>query len=194
MPGAAENRRLVLKLLGLTLGMFCFGVFVLPPLYDAFCEVTGLNGKTGGKYEAVDVKVDTSRTIKVQFLATNNEQMPWEFRPMVDEVEVHPGESKLVTFYARNPTGKDMVGQAIPSMVPFNAVNYFHKMECFCFNNQPLKAGKEAELPMMFIVDQDIPKQVNTITLSYTLFDVTNMVQLAANGEENRAGRAQAGQ
>ncbi len=178
--------RIVLKLLALTVGMFCFGVFVMPPLYNVFCEVTGLNGKTRGPYEAVEVKVDTSRTIKVQFLAINNEAMPWEFRPIDQEVRVHPGERKLIRFFAHNGTGQDMVGQAVPSMVPYKAAEYFHKVECFCFNNQPLTAGESAELPMTFIIDQDIPEQVNTITLSYTLFDITASVPVAATGKENR--------
>ncbi len=87
---------------------------------------------------------------------------------------VHPGEQKRIDYLARNPTDKAMVGQAIPSLVPFKATNYFHKTECFCFEQQPLEAGASAELPMFFIVDRDIPKHINTITLSYTLFDVTD--------------------
>ncbi len=164
---------LSLKLAGVVVGMFAFAMWVMPPLYNAFCDLTGLNGKTGGRYQAVEVEVDTSRTVKVQFVATNNESMPWEFRPTVTSVKVHPGEATSVTYFAHNNTGKDMVAQAIPSLVPFNAVNYFHKTECFCFNQQPLPAGASAELPLHFIVDQDLPRQVNTITLSYTLFDVT---------------------
>ncbi|WP_024461879.1 cytochrome c oxidase assembly protein [Marinimicrobium sp. LS-A18] len=161
--------------LGVTVvGMFVFAVWIMPPLYDAFCEVTGLNGKTGGRYEATDSGIDTSRTIKVQFVSTNNEGMPWEFKPAVRTVTVHPGEQKRIDYLARNPTDKDMVGQAIPSLVPFKATNYFHKTECFCFEQQPLEAGASAELPMFFIVDRDIPKHINTITLSYTLFDVTD--------------------
>ena len=161
--------------LGVTVvGMFVFAIWIMPSLYDAFCEVTGLNGKTGGRYEATDSGIDTSRTIKVQFVSTNNEGMPWEFKPAVRTVTVHPGEQKLIDYLARNPTDKTMVGQAIPSLVPFKATNYFHKTECFCFEQQPLEAGASAELPMFFIVDRDIPKHINTITLSYTLFDVTD--------------------
>ena len=161
--------------LGVTVvGMFVFAIWIMPSLYDAFCEVTGLNGKTGGRYEATDSGIDTSRTIKVQFVSTNNEGMPWEFKPAVRTVTVRPGEQKRTDYLARNPTDKTMVGQAIPSLVPFKATNYFHKTECFCFEQQPLEAGASAELPMFFIVDRDIPKHINTITLSYTLFDVTD--------------------
>ena len=146
----------------------------MPPLYDLFCEVTGLNGKIGGPFSATEnIGVDTSRTVRVQFLATNNENMPWEFRPSIKTITVHPGEPTVVTYFAQNNTPQDMVGQAVPSVVPYKAVNYFHKTECFCFNQQPLAAGESAELGLSFIVDVDIPKQVKTITLSYTLFDIT---------------------
>lgn len=171
---ANPTTALSIKLCALAVVMFVFAIWVLPPLYDAFCEITGLNGKTGGRYEAVDVRgADTSRTITVQFLAVNNEGMPWQFQPMVRSIKVHPGEQNRVDYLAVNPTGEDMIGQAIPSLVPFKAANYFHKTECFCFEQQPLKAGEKAEMPMLFIVDRDIPPEVHTITLSYTLFDVT---------------------
>jgi len=168
-----------LRLLGVVVGMFVFAIWVMPPLYDAFCEITGLNGKTGGQYQAVEAAIDTSRQVRVQFLATNNESMPWQFSPEVASIKVHPGEEVEVRYIATNPTGRTMTAQAIPSLVPFKAAEYFHKTECFCFNQQALKAGESAELPLRFIVDQDIPKQVNTITLSYTLFDVTAEFALA---------------
>jgi len=164
---------LVAKLMAGVVAMFCFAIFVLPPIYDVFCEVTGLGGKTGGQYVSRAAVVDKSRTVKVQFVATTNGSMPWEFKPTVYEVEVHPGEPMPATFWARNPTAEDMIGQAIPSVSPSNAARYFNKTECFCFNQQPLKAGTEAELPLVFIVDPDLPRAVHTITLSYTLFDVT---------------------
>ncbi len=129
-----SHRTLTLKLLAVVAGMFVFAVYVMPPLYDLFCEVTGLNGKTGGAYQATEVKVDTSRTIRIQFLATNNENMPWEFEPQMTSIEVHPGQEMEIHYQARNPTGRPMVAQAIPSVVPFKAAEYFHKTECFCFN------------------------------------------------------------
>ncbi len=163
----------------LTLGavaMFAFALFVMPPLYNLFCELIGINQEyTQYTAEAVD-PVDTSRTVKVQFVATNQATMPWEFYPTVFEVEVHPGERKEVRYFAHNRTRRDMVGQAIPSVIPYQAADYFHKTECFCFNNQPLRAGEQAELPLVFIVDRDLPESVNTITLSYTMFDVTDRV------------------
>jgi cytochrome c oxidase assembly protein subunit 11 len=175
---------LVTKLGVLVVAMFSFAIFVMPPLYDLFCEVTGLNGKTDGPYVVDTVNeqgIDTSRTIKVQFIATNNENMPWEFRPTVKTVKVHPGETTVINYFAHNPTDRKMTAQAVPSVVPFKAANYFHKTECFCFNQQPLSAGESTELGLSFIVDLDIPKQVNTITLSYTLFDITEQQEKTTN-------------
>lgn len=161
------------KLGAAVVAMFVFAIFVMPPLYDLFCDITGLNGKTGGPYTELVDGVDKSRTVKVQFLATNNENMPWGFKPQIQSVSVHPGEPTVVNYIAQNPTENSMVGQAVPSVVPFKAANYFHKTECFCFNQQPLKAGETAELGLSFIVDVDIPKHIHVITLSYTLFDIT---------------------
>ena len=169
-------RGVIAKLLLAVVGMFVFAVFVMPPLYNVFCDITGLGGKTGGRYEVTEAAPDTSRTVTVQFDATNNADMPWEFRPETFSVQVHPGEQVEVAFYARNTTEANMVAQAIPSVAPNNAAAYFHKTECFCFNNQPLEAGAEADLPLVFVVDQDLPRAVKTITLSYTLFDITDRV------------------
>lgn len=182
------NSQLAIKLIAVVGFMFVFAIFIMPPLYDVFCEVTGLNGKTGDRYEAVEAKVDTSREVKVIFVATNNEGMPWQFGPEVKSVTVHPGEQTRVNFLAKNPTDRDMIGQAIPSLIPYKAASYFHKTECFCFNQQALLAGEEAVLPMYFIVDQELPKYIKTITLSYTIFDVTDrfsreeLLNMAANG------------
>lgn len=170
----SSHRTLIAKLLALAVAMFLFAVFVLPPLYDLFCEITGIGGRTGGVYEAVEVKVDTSRQVEVQFVAANNAQMPWDFYPIEHSVVVHPGESRAVNFFAHNKTGEDMIGQAIPSVLPNNAADYFHKTACFCFDNQPLAAGERAELGLVFILDPDLPDNVNTVTLSYTLFDITD--------------------
>ena len=169
----SDNAKTTAKLLTLAVGMLGFALFVMPPLYDAFCEVTGLNGKTRGRYEAVPAAVDRDRLVKVQFVASNNENMPWDFQPSVVEMRVHPGEATDTVFLAHNPSDREMIAQAIPSLVPSKATAYFHKTECFCFNQQTLAAGESAELGLRFIVDPDLPSGINTITLSYTLFDVT---------------------
>ena len=192
------NVRLTLKLCTITVFMFAFAIWIMPPMYDLFCDITGLNGKTSGERYVIsentggtnittdaengnnestnndaDSLVDTTRTIKVQFIATNNEGMPWDFRPEIASIRVHPGEETVVNYLAHNPTDRHMTAQAVPSVVPYKAASYFHKTECFCFNQQPLDGGQSAELGLSFIVDKDIPKQVNTITLSYTLFDIS---------------------
>lgn len=167
-------KKLVIKLALAVVGMFGFG-FALVPLYNVLCDVTGLNGKTDNEaYQAVEVKVDTSRTVTVQFVATNNDKMNWAFRPNVTAVKTHPGQPTNTSFYARNPSKHKMVAQAIPSISPGRAAEYFHKTECFCFSQQTLEAGQEEDMPLQFIIDQDLPKDIHTITLSYTLFDVTD--------------------
>ena len=166
-------RKIVARLLMITVAMFGFG-FALVSLYDLFCDVTGLNGKTNTEaFVPVAELIDTSREVTVQFIATNNESMPWEFRPEVFDIKVHPGQEIETTFYARNPTSGEMIAQAIPSVSPGRAATYFHKTECFCFNQQLLTGGSDVDMPLRFIVDRDLPDDVNTITLSYTLFDVT---------------------
>ena len=170
-------KKTVIKLVAVVFGMMLFVPFVMVPLYDVLCEQLGINGKTGGRYEVVDAGVDESRLITVQFVAMNNDQMPWEFRPTVTEVKVHPGAINNTVFYAKNPQAKDMVAQAIPSLSPGYAAEYFHKTECFCFNQQPLAGGADTEMPLQFIVDRDLPADIKTITLSYTIFDVTEAMK-----------------
>jgi len=165
----------VSKLLAVVVFMMLAVPFVMVPLYDVLCEQLGINGKTGGRYEVVEAGVDKSRTVTVQFIATINDQMPWEFRPTVAEIKVNPGAVNSTVFYVKNPRIDDMVAQAIPSLVPYRAAQYFHKTECFCFDQQPLAGGAEAEMPLQFIVDRDLPADINTITLSYTIYDVTEM-------------------
>lgn len=166
-----SNARVVGWCLASVVGMFAFG-FALVPLYDVFCDITGINGKTSGRYESTELTTaDMTRTIKVQFLAQNGPDMPWVFRPVARSVEVHPGEATTVNFYAENPTDRDMVGQAIPSLSPSEGTLYFHKTECFCFNQQPLAAGESTEMPLVFIVDRDLPSHITKLTLSYTLYD-----------------------
>jgi len=165
-----NNKKVVQNLLFAALGMFCFG-FALVPLYDVFCEYTGLNGKTGVQYVSQEqMQVDTTRKIKVEFLANLNDGMPWEFKPLTYAVTVHPGEATRVEFVARNKTERDIIGRATPSVSPGQAAAYFQKTECFCFTEQVLKAGEEKIMPVVFIVDPAIDEDVHEITLSYTFF------------------------
>ncbi|AVJ54989.1 cytochrome c oxidase assembly protein [Idiomarina sp. OT37-5b] len=169
----ANNATIVKRLLLTVAGMFAFG-FALVPLYDVFCEVTGFNGRTKNEaVAAVHQEVDTSRTVTVQFITRNAKGIPWKFEPSVKQVKVHPGEVRVVNFLAGNPTGGDMVAQAIPSVAPAEASLYLNKVECFCFNQQPLAAGDDTEMPMQFYLDPEIPAHITTLTLSYTLYDMT---------------------
>ncbi|KFZ31094.1 cysteine synthase [Pseudidiomarina salinarum] len=168
-----DNMRIVRRLLFTVAGMFAFG-FALVPIYDVICDLTGFNGRTNNEQAAANVReVDTSRTVNVQFITRVNKGMPWDFEPEVTSVRVHPGETRVVNFLAHNLTRGDMVAQAIPSVAPGEAALYLNKTECFCFNQQPLKAGDDVAMPMQFYLDPDIPDHIHTLTLSYTLYDMT---------------------
>ncbi len=170
MGNSGDSKKIIRNLLFVVVGMFGFG-FALVPLYDVFCDITGLNGKTNNEaYVSTTAHVDTSREIRVEFLANLNTDMPWEFEPVEKSVVVHPGVATKVTYIARNNTDKDIIGQAIPSVAPGLAAAYFKKTECFCFTEQVLKAGEVKEMPVVFIVDPAVDKDVNEITLSYTFF------------------------
>jgi len=166
-----RNRRSALRLAALTLAMFGFG-FALVPLYDVFCDITGLNGKTGRvEAAAVDGAADLSRTVTVEFVSSVNGALGWEFSPEVTRMKVHPGQIYEANFNATNRTSHAASGQAVPSVSPNTAARYFNKTECFCFTRQDLGAGEQRRMPVRFVVDRDLPPQVHTITLSYTFFD-----------------------
>ncbi len=168
-----NHRPLLLKLLLITGGMFGFG-YALVPLYDVFCDLTGLNGKTSSMAATADKAVtDLKRQVTIEFLAKPDPKMPWLFQPQTRQIQVHPGEIKLVYYEAENPTQALMVAQAVPSVSPGQAALYFNKMECFCFQRQTLEAGEKLLMPLQFYVDPALPAQFSTITLSYTLYDVT---------------------
>lgn len=168
---ARRNRRTARHLAVLTLAMFAFG-FALVPLYDVFCEITGLNGKTGRvEAAALDNQVDFNRDITVQFVTSVNGTLQWEFAPQQSQITVHPGGVYEAFFTARNISGVATVGQAVPSVSPNTAAAHFNKTECFCFTRQEFAAGESKLMPVRFIVDRDLPDQVRTITLSYTFFD-----------------------
>ena len=170
-------RSLVVKLTVVTVAMFGFG-FLLVPLYDALCVVAGLNGKTAEARDAVSVqrleRPDRERWVNVEFVTNTNRYMPWEFTAVERKVRVHPGELIRVDFLVKNPTGRDMIGQAIPSLAPGSAAKYFHKTECFCFTRQLVKAGEQRRMPLHFIISPELPRRVNTVTLSYTFFEIEN--------------------
>jgi len=166
------------KLAVVTFGMFAFG-YALVPIYKHVCEALGINilavserqvpGNATGK-PAVNSQVDTSRTITVEFDA--NARGPWQFRPAKGSVKVHPGELTTVMYEFQNVQDRRMSAQAIPSYAPRQSAAHFNKLECFCFNQYTLEPGEKKEWPVAFVIDPRLPKDVTTITLSYTFFEV----------------------
>ena len=165
-----DKRRLGLLLGSGAVAMFCFGYFVLVPFYNVMCEWSGQN-RVGEAAQAVNTQVDTSRLVTVEF-DTNLNRLPWQFKAERSSIQVHPGELKQVTFEVRNDKGEPVTGQAIPSYGPAYAAQFFNKLECFCFTQQTLKPNEVRQMPVVFVIDPSLPKDVNTITLSYTFFEV----------------------
>ncbi|MBU3693415.1 MAG: cytochrome c oxidase assembly protein [Rhodocyclaceae bacterium] len=166
------NRRLALRLLGGVAAAFAFG-FLLVPLYDVICDVTGLNGKTRGTAVAMaETQVDTSRTVQVEFISATMPGMPWEFSAGQPRVSVHPGEITTVHFRVRNMTASTITGQAVPSVSPGKAASHLQKLDCFCFKQQTLAPGEVRDMPVSFIVDRRLPDDVSALTLSYSFFAV----------------------
>jgi cytochrome c oxidase assembly protein subunit 11 len=166
---ASDNRRLLKRMLWVCAGSFVF-CFSLIPIYTIYCEITGINGKTGRAVSRGDRVVDTSRWITVQFDTSVHSGLPWGFKPRQASIQVHPGQLTEVWFEAVNHGGEPIVGHAVPSVAPNRASIYFQKTECFCFTEQLLVAGESKELPVRFVIDPDLPSNVSTITLSYTFY------------------------
>ena len=173
------NVQMVTKLLVITVGMFAFG-YALIPIYKHVCEALGINilsiserqvpGNGSVGQMPANTQVDTSRTITVEFDA--NARGPWEFKPEKVSMQVHPGELATVMYEFQNVQDRAMAAQAIPSYAPRNAAPHFTKLECFCFNQYELQPGEKKEWPVAFVIDSKLPKDVTTITLSYTFFEV----------------------
>jgi cytochrome c oxidase assembly protein subunit 11 len=164
-----SNRRLLGKLLVIVVAMFAFG-YGLVPFYDKICEATGLRDIAVAD-EAKNTQIDAARAVRIE-LDSNVNRMPWTFRPLEVIVSVHPGEVRQVVYEISNRTDHAMTGQAIPSYGPREAAQYFRKLECFCFTKQTLRAGETRQMPVVFVVDPALPKDIATITLSYTFFEV----------------------
>jgi len=170
-----SHAKLVLILALAVIGMFGFG-FALVPIYNSLCQTLGINGKTYNRAVAYDEKkavIVKDREVLVEFVATNNGSVPWAFYPETKKLRVHPGEIAKLAFYAENKTNFSMTVQAIPSITPGIAAKYLKKTECFCFTQQTLNGHEAMDMPLLFHLDPDLPETVKTITLSYTLFDVT---------------------
>jgi cytochrome c oxidase assembly protein subunit 11 len=176
------NSRLTLKLLGFALGAFGFG-FALVPLYEVLCDITGVgNPKDLLSASVVDpadkAAADESRLVTVEFVADLPSVGNWEFRPVLAEMKVHPGRLYEVDYVAHNLTGRDTVANAIPNVAPGKATAFFRKTECFCFVPQNFAKGEERVMPVRFVVDPNLPKSIDRITLSYVFYD--NSTRVAA--------------
>ena len=178
----ADNRRMVGKLLAVTALMFAFG-YALVPIYRTICDALGVNVLSRSELQAQGItssrsaangQVDTSRTITFEFDA--NARGPWDFKPAQASIDVHPGELATVMYEFRNRQNRTMAAQAIPSYAPNVAMSHFKKIECFCFTEHLLKPGESKQWPVVFVIDSKLPKDVRTITLSYTFFEVGGKV------------------
>jgi cytochrome c oxidase assembly protein subunit 11 len=165
----AGNRTLLAKLAVVVVVMFAFG-YALVPFYDQICRVTGLRDIDRAD-EVANTQVDVTRSVRIE-LDSNVRRLPWEFRPLETVVGVHPGELRQVVYEIANTTDRDITGQAVPSYGPAEAGRYFRKLDCFCFTKQTLKAGERRQMPVVFIADPALPKDITAIALSYTFFEV----------------------
>lgn len=168
------------KLAIFALAMFGFG-FALIPLYDVFCDVTGLNGKTG-EITAESVSklfIDYERLVTVEFDTNVNSELPWEFKAVAKKIMVHPGEVTEAVFIVINTSGAEVTGQAVPSVAPAQASLFFNKTECFCFSRQTLAGHEQKEMVVRFVVDADLPEKISTLTLSYAFFVAQESKEIA---------------
>ena len=166
---ADSNRTLVRKLVVIAVAMFGFG-FALVPIYKKICETAGINDLQRAD-EVRNTQVDRSRLLTIEFDA-NTRGLPWEFHPLQKSVRAHPGEIVQVLYEVRNISGATVLGQAIPSYGPQAAAQYVKKIECFCFARQELKGNETRQMPVQFVVDPQLPRDVTVITLSYTFFEL----------------------
>lgn len=181
MTSTSGRRGHAVRLVVVVVAMFGFG-FALAPMYNALCNALGINGKMELVASEVlaSVPVDESRVVTVEFVTTVNGGKPWRFQPDTPRIEVHPGQLYTVTFLIENTEAHDVVAQAVPNVAPWNAARHLRKTECFCFNNQPLASGEVQHMPVRFMLDPALPADVDTVTLSYTFFDITEAPAQAA--------------
>jgi len=165
-----ENRRLFTRLSIVAVAMFGFG-YLMVPFYYQICKAIGINSLVGRDDAPANTQVDAARTVTIEFDA-NVRDMPWRFQPVVRHMDVHPGELAQVEYEVANVRSSAVTGQAVASFGPMVAGQFFRKLECFCFSQQTLAAGETRRMPVTFVVDPRLPSDINTITLSYTFFEV----------------------
>lgn len=172
---AQSNLLTMRKLVVVAVAMFGFG-FALVPFYEKICEVTGINSLLKPD-EVTNTQLDLARFVTIEFDSNLRSNLPWTFRPLQASVRIHPGELTTVMYEIRNNSNHAVAGQAIPSYGPQLAVRYFKKLECFCFTQQTLQPGESRQMPVVFVIDKGLPDDVNTITLSYTFFEIEGTVK-----------------
>ncbi len=174
-PQSANNLAILRKLLIIACMMFGFG-FALVPFYKKICDVTGINNVLKAD-KVSNTQVDAGRWLTVQFDTNLRSDLPWSFSAAEKSIRIHPGELAQVTFEVRNNSGRAITGQAIPSYGPQLAARYFKKLECFCFRQQTLQPGEVRRMPVVFVIEKDLPQDVNVVTLSYSFFEVEGAVK-----------------
>jgi cytochrome c oxidase assembly protein subunit 11 len=179
-----RNRRTLLLLAGITLGMFGFG-FALVPLYGLLCQLTGVQSVeqraalNAASAPGPDVAVARDRWVTVKFDGTVHPDLPWSFEAQERVLRVHPGETRVVNFVATNRSSHTVTGQAIPSVAPWQATGFFNKIECFCFSRQTLAGDETVDMPLRFMVSPDLPEDIRSLTLSYNFMRIQDTDQLA---------------
>ena len=168
---AHANQQMLVKLLIVAVLMFGFG-YAMVPFYRAICDALGINNMVKADQPLVNTQVDTGRTLTIEFDTNLRSNLPWTFTAVEKSVRIHPGELTQVTFEVRNRSDRTVTGQAIPSFGPQVAGRYFKKLDCFCFSQQTLAPGEVRQMPVVFVVESALPQDVNTVTLSYTFFEV----------------------
>lgn len=175
-----RNKRTVKKLSIWAVAMFGFA-FAMVPIYEVVCEVTGLNGKTSDVAADGPSEIDADRVVSIEFATHRARGIGGDFYSATRRVHVNPGEITLVNFYASNNGGNEIITQSIPSVSPGEAARYLHKTQCFCFDHQAILAGERKEMPMIFYLDPALPRHVSQMTLTYTIYDITERVAGSAN-------------
>lgn len=172
--GLKNNIRLTLILVCGVFFMFVF-CYLMVPFYEFICKKEGINGKSAKSATVItaNMQVDKSRVIRVDFATSIHGSLKFKFAPVQRHIEIHPGERKLIYFYAENASGKEITVQAIPSITPMDGARFMKKTECFCFTQQYFFKGEKADMPVYFFIDPSVPKEIKEMTLTYTLFDAT---------------------
>ncbi len=187
MSAAEANRVMLRKLVVVTIFMFGFG-YALVPLYKKICEVTGINEVEKANAPLANTQIDSDRVVMLEFDANVRSDLPWKFRPMQPGMNVHPGQMVQVIYEVRNTSDRPITGQAIPSYGPQVAGQYFRKLDCFCFAKQTFAPGEVRQMPVVFVIEPGLPKDVTTVTLSYTFFNVEGAAPAMVTPKNATAG------